>query len=137
LDELFGGVRGRFVDQNGTSVPFQAVDVGIGLQQGRAVTEIALGMPQRRQHQAQLLAVIGPPAQRRGGLDEQDLAMGVLTAVNRRAELVGEEPQRCVIAGGHDLGGTPRRLGWHVRADVGFRSAAGDPGSTTGCGAAW
>ena len=50
----------------------------------------------------QLLPVVGPPTQRRGGLDEQDLAVSVLAAVHRRSELVGEEPERSLVARGHD-----------------------------------
>ena len=31
--------------QNGTPVPFQRVGIGVGLQQRRAVAQIAFGMP--------------------------------------------------------------------------------------------
>ena len=101
--------------QNGTSVPFQRVGVRVGLQQGRAVTQITLGVPQRRQHQMQFLAVVRPTTQRRSGLNEQDLAVRVLAAVDRRTELVGEEPQRSVIAGVH--GRRVPRGGW-VRTEA-------------------
>ncbi len=127
------------MDQNGTAVPFERVGVGVGLQQGGAVAEIALGVAQRRQHQMQLLAVVAALAQRRGGLDEQHLAVGVLAAVDRRAELVGEQPQGSVVAAWLTTRRCTRGGGWDcdVRAAVGFRPAAGDPGSTAGCGAVW
>ena len=92
------------MDQDRTAVPLQRVGVGVGLQQGGAVAQVALGVAQRRQHQVQLLAVIGRATQRRGGLDEQHLAVGMLTAVHRRTELVGEQPQGSVIASGHTVG---------------------------------
>lgn len=56
-------------------------------------------MAQSGQHQVQLLPVVAALGQRRGGLDEQDLAVGVLACVDRRAELVGEQPQGSVVAG--------------------------------------
>ena len=40
----------------------------------------------------QLLAVIGPATQCRGGLDEQDLAVRVLAAIDRWPELIGKKP---------------------------------------------
>ncbi len=127
------------MDQNRPAEPLERVGVGVGLQQGGAVAEIALGVPQRGQHQMQLLPVVAALAQRRGGLDEQDLAVGVLAAVDGGAELVGEQPEGSVVArwSRHVSVYPAARLGSHACAEVGFRSAAGDPGSTTGCGAAW
>src|SRR3546814_10444974 len=49
------------------------------------------GMAQRREHQVQLLSVVAALGQGCGGLDEQHLAMGVLTAVDGGPELVGEQ----------------------------------------------
>ena len=103
VDEPLGGVRGRFVHENGTAVPLERVGVGVGLQQGGAVAEVAVGVAQRGQHQVQLLAVVAAAPQRRGGLDEQHLAVGVLAAVRRRARAgrrtaTGE----CRRGAGHD-----------------------------------
>ena len=82
-DEPLGGERGGLVDQHGSAVPLERVGVGVGADQRRAVAEVPLGVPQRGQHQVQLLPVVAALAQRGGGLDEQDLAVGVLAAVDR------------------------------------------------------
>ena len=93
----------------------ECVGIGLGLQQHGAIAEVTVGVPERGEHKVQLLPVIGPTPERRGGLDEQHLAVGVFPAVHRRTELVGEEPEGSVIAGGHDRG-VPRG-GW-VRTDA-------------------
>ena len=97
VDELLGGVGGGLVDQDRALEALERVGVGVGLDEGRAVTEIAVRMAQRREHQVQLLPVITPLGQGRGGLHQQHLAMRVLAAVHRRAELVGEQPQGSVV----------------------------------------
>jgi hypothetical protein len=45
LHEILGGVRGRLVHEDGAPVLLQRVGVGIGTQEGRAVTEVTLGVP--------------------------------------------------------------------------------------------
>ncbi len=62
VDELLGGVRRRLVDEDRAAVLLERVGVGVGLQQGGAVTEVAVGVAQRREHQVQLLPVVAPPA---------------------------------------------------------------------------
>ena len=85
VDESLGGVRRGLVDEDGSAEPLEGVGVGVGLEQRGAVAEVAVGVPQRGEHQVQLLPVIAALAQRRGGLDEQHLAVGVLAAVASRA----------------------------------------------------
>ena len=41
VDEPLGGVRGRFVDEDGAAEPLECVGVGVGLQQRGAVAEVA------------------------------------------------------------------------------------------------
>jgi hypothetical protein len=55
-------------------------------------------MPQRRQHQVQLLPVVAAFAQCRGRLDQQYVALRVLAAVRRWPQLVGEQPEGSVVA---------------------------------------
>ena len=108
-------MRGRFVDEDPTAVLLERVGVGVGLQQSGAVTEVAVGVAQRREHEMKLLAVVGTLSQRRAGLDERHLSVGVLTTVGGGAELVGEEPQRGVVTAGHDTG-VPAGSGWDCDA---------------------
>ncbi len=105
------------MDEHRAVVALQRLCVGIGLNQRRAVAEIAGGVAQRGKHEVQLLAVIATFGQRGGRLDEQHLAMGMLTGVDSRAELIGEQPQGSVVA--HPSEG--RREGSHVLA-VGIRA---------------
>ena len=111
VDEALRGVRCRFVHEHGPTVLRERVGVGVGLNQGGAVTEVAVGVPQCGQDEVQLLAVVRPTPQRRGGLDEEHLAVGVLAAVCGRTQLVGEEPQRGVVSHGHDTR-VPTGCGW-------------------------
>ncbi len=111
MDELLGGVRSRFVDEDGAAILRERVGVGIRLQEGGSVTEVAMRVAERGEHDVQLLAVVGPTPERRGGLDEQHLAVGMLAAMGRRTQLVGEEPQRGVITGTHTAG-VPPGSGW-------------------------
>lgn len=111
MHELLGGVRRRFVDEDGAAILRERVGVGIGLQEGGAVTEVAVRVAERGEHDVQLLAVIGPTPERRGGLDEEHLAVGMLAAIGRRTQLVGEEPQRGVITSRHATV-VPTGCGW-------------------------
>ena len=107
----------------------------------------SLGVPKGRQDEVQLLPVIPALPQRRGRLDEKHLAVGVLAAVHRRTELVGEQPQGSVVTrrwahpdgitriGGDDA--SPEAVGIAGGGCCSISTAAGDPGSTAGCGAAW
>ncbi len=116
--ELLGGVRGRFVDEHWAPVLVKRVVVCIGTHEGGAVTEVVRGVAQGREHQVQFLTVIMPSPQRRVGLDEKDVAMGVIATIGRRPELVGEQPQWSLVASGHSTG-VPAGGGWDC--DVALR----------------
>lgn len=90
-------MRGGFVHQDRPVELAQCVGVGVGVQQGGALTEVALGVAQRRQGEVQFLTVVAAFAQGRARLDEQNLPVGVLTAVHGRPELVGEQPEGSVV----------------------------------------
>jgi hypothetical protein len=47
-----------------------------------------------RENQVNFLPVVAPTAERRRGLDQQDRAALMFTAIDGRPELVGEQPQR-------------------------------------------
>ena len=98
--------------QNRTAVAVQRLPVGAGPDQGGAVAQIGLRMPQCGEHQVQLLAVKTLTAQSRFGLHEQDRTLRVRAAVEGWAELIGEQPQWGVVVlcgGRHRLDGTARR----------------------------
>lgn len=65
----------------GTAVACEGVGVGVGLKQRGALAEIAVSVADRREHQVQFLTVVAALTQGGVGLDEQDLAVGVLAAV--------------------------------------------------------
>ena len=69
--------------RTGAAEALQSVGIGVGLQEGGAVAEVALRVAERGQDEVQLLAVVAATAQRGGGLDEQDLAVSVFSAVHR------------------------------------------------------
>ena len=104
---------------------------------------VPVGVAQGGQDEVQLLPVIAAFPQCRAGLDEQYLAVGVLAAVGGGAELVGEQPQGSVVARrrGHPSvlprGATSDAVGISGAGCGSISTAAGDPGSTAGCGAAW
>ena len=93
----------------------ECVGIGLGLQQHRSIAEVTVGVSERGEHKMQLLPVIGPTPERRGGLDEQHLAVGVFAAVCCGPQLVGEEPQWGVVSGAHPAG-IPTGSGWDCDA---------------------
>ena len=109
VDELLGGVRGGFVDQDRAAVALEGVGIGVGLDQGGAVAEVVVGVPQRGEHQVQLLAVVA--------------ALGSAPRWPRRAEPRGGRARRrtprvragrrtatgeCRRGRAHSAGGYPR-----------------------------
>jgi hypothetical protein len=72
--------------------------VGVGTHQRRPVPQIRGDTAHRRQHEVQLLPVVPVPPQRRHRLDQQHLAVGVLTAVEVLTELIAEQPQWRVVS---------------------------------------
>jgi len=97
VHEPLRGERGGFVDQDGPAKPFEGVGVGLGRDQRGTVAEVAGGVTQCRQHEVQLLPVVPAPPESGGGLDQQHLAVSMPAAVHRGAELVCEQPERCVV----------------------------------------
>ena len=101
-------MRGGLVHEHRPVEPAQRVGVGVGVQQGGSLAEVALGVPQRREGEVQFLTVVAAFAQGGARLDEQNFPVGVLPAVHGRAELVGEQPQGSVVTR-HQSEGRPAR----------------------------
>ena len=78
--------------QDRTAVAAQRLGVAAGADQGGPVAEIGLGVTEGRENQVDFLPVVPVAPERRSCLDEQNRPMRVLAAVNRRPELVGEQP---------------------------------------------
>ena len=71
--------------------------------------EIVGGVTQRRENEVQLLPVVAALSERGLRLDEQGPAVGVLAAICRWLELVGEESQGSVVARHHTHRNAPSR----------------------------
>jgi hypothetical protein len=97
IDEACGGVRRRLVDNDWPSNPFERFPVGVGAEILRAVAQLDGEVAHAGKNQVQLLPVETPAAQHPCRLDEHNLSMPMLCgAVDVRAELVAEDPQRRV-----------------------------------------